>query len=195
MPADGADPPQEQAPKARVFFALWPPNAVAFQLAAIANAAAAEFGGKPTRRETIHLTLAFLGDVPESALPRLVELGRSVQARAFDLEIDRLDFWAQNRLLWAGCSAPASGLNMLAGELQSVLAKGGFGAGDASQISRRAFVPHVSLVRKIGGVPEVAKLSGFGHIVWPGGRFVLVRSRLSAVGPDYQQIAEFPLHS
>jgi 2'-5' RNA ligase len=41
---------------------------VAGRLAAIAGEAAARFGGRATRRDTIHLTLAFLGDVPESRL-------------------------------------------------------------------------------------------------------------------------------
>ena len=47
----------------RLFFALWPPEDLSRALADGAEALARRFGGKPARRETIHLTLAFLGEV------------------------------------------------------------------------------------------------------------------------------------
>jgi len=49
----------------RLFFALWPPTAAAEQLTDIANSISKQLGGKPTRQDTVHLTLAFLADVPE----------------------------------------------------------------------------------------------------------------------------------
>lgn len=51
-----------------IVFVLWPPMDAAEQLAAVARVTATRFGGKPTLVKTIHLTLAFLGDVPEARL-------------------------------------------------------------------------------------------------------------------------------
>lgn len=49
----------------RLFFALWPSPAAAERLASAATDAAARLGGRPTRLETLHLTLAFLGEVAD----------------------------------------------------------------------------------------------------------------------------------
>ena len=83
----------------RLFFALWPPAPVARSLANQADALAERSGGRATRRETIHLTLAFLGDVGEAQLPEVLETARAVAAAPFELKLDRLGFWRHNRLI------------------------------------------------------------------------------------------------
>ena len=86
----------------RVFLALWPGAATAAALHARARALQAECGGRAMRRDTIHLTLAFLGDV---AVPRLAALGavaQSVRGERFVLELDRVGNWRGNRILWSG---------------------------------------------------------------------------------------------
>ena len=47
----------------RIFFALWPEPEVARKLHALSGAAHAVCGGRRMRRDTLHMTLAFLGDV------------------------------------------------------------------------------------------------------------------------------------
>lgn len=181
MPADTAARPAT----ARVFFALWPAPELAARLAAVARERAGR--GRPTRAETVHLTLAFIGDVPESRLPELVEAAGRVRAAPCALQIDRLGHWRHNRLLWAGCSAPPPALAELVAGLLRELRAAGFAVADAE----RAFVPHLTLVRKLAlpppdlGLPET--------LFWECRDFVLVRSRLSAAGPDYQRLARFPL--
>ena len=73
----------------RLFFALWPPLEVAEQLAGVARAVAQQFGGKPTRQETLHLTLAFLGEVPDDRMSLLMQTarrnaGRGVEGRTYE---------------------------------------------------------------------------------------------------------------
>ncbi|HEX6733594.1 MAG TPA: RNA 2',3'-cyclic phosphodiesterase [Azonexus sp.] len=183
----------EEGPAAtrRLFFALWPPAELAAGLTDVATAAAQRFGGQPSRRESLHLTLAFLGEVADSALPAVLEAGRRVTAAAFELEIDRLGFWRHNRLLWAGC-APAPGLEVLVGSLGGALAA----VGQPLPERQRMFTPHLTLVRKLPAStpPEAVGAFACGALpAWPCTRFVLVASRLSAAGSAYSPLAEFPL--
>lgn len=174
---------------ARVFFALWPPAAIVEPLTSTARSAASQFGGKATRPESIHLTLAFLGAVAESRLPQLARTAAGLRAAPFELQIDRLGYWSHNRLLWAGCSAPPPELLGLAQALQQQLAAAGFGVADAG----RPFVPHLSLLRKLPAAHPPQILPSIAPLAWSCTGFVLVRSQLSASGPEYKILAEFPL--
>lgn len=175
----------------RLFFALWPPADVVDGLGELAVAAAQRFGGQPSRRETLHMTLAFLGEVAESEIPALIAAGHRVAAAPFSLQIDRLGFWRHNRLLWAGC-APDAGLDALVAALGQNLAA----AGHALPGRSRAFTPHLTLVRKLPVTTSLEAVADFpctGLPAWPCTRFVLVASQLSASGSSYSPLAEFTL--
>jgi 2'-5' RNA ligase len=73
----------------RLFFALWPSPAAAERLASAATDAAARLGGRPTRLETLHLTLAFLGEVADERVPGLLALATNLPAAPFELRIDQ----------------------------------------------------------------------------------------------------------
>ncbi len=191
MPAESRQQVTAKRATARVFFALWPSAESAGELGQIAREAAARFGGRATRPESIHLTLAFLGNVPEARLPALLAVAAAVSAEAFTLSINRLDFWAHNHLLWAGCSAPPAQLAELVSTLCEALRVAGFKTGRAGG----EFSPHVSLVRRVpaGAVSSADCPLPVGTLRWPCSRFVLVRSQLSATGSNYRIIGEFPL--
>lgn len=170
----------------RLFFALWPPAPVARSLANQADKLAEKSGGRATRRETIHLTLVFLGDVGEEQLPAVLETGAAVAAAPFELTLDRLGFWRHNRLIWAGCASTPPQLQTLVDGLRDGLRAAALPC-DASQ----AFVPHVTLVRKVGDSrPVLPCLEPLG---WLCDRFALVRSQHGELGAGYETVAEFPL--
>jgi 2'-5' RNA ligase len=182
------------AATARVFFALWPAPEIAAKLAEIAAMASQVLGGKPTRCETIHLTLAFLGDVPEAQLPLLCSIASQIRGRSFDLTMDRLGFWRHNHLLWAGCSIAPPALPALADDLSAALQQGGF----AVTNGKHAFAPHVTLLRKVAAdaaLASVCPLPEFEALHWRCDDFVLVRSRQSSAGSSYESLARFPLIS
>jgi len=191
-PEGGAESKSKPA-TARVFFALWPSHEVAVALAEIAGEAAGRFGGRATRVDTIHLTLAFIGDVSEASLPLLCDMASTLEVPPFALSIDRLGFWSHNHLLWAGCSKTPAAFAALVSELQQTL----FAAGFVVDRAERRFTPHVTLVRKISlaTAPSADNpLPKIDPLNWPCSRWVLVRSRFTESGSSYQVIAEFPLN-
>lgn len=172
----------------RLFFAIWPPAPVALSLARLADTLAQRFGGRATRRETIHLTLAFLGDVEEEQLPAVLDVAREVTAKSFEMTFDRLGFWRHNRLIWAGGASVPPELQTLVNGLREGLRAASLPC-DASQ----AFVPHVTLVRKVGDSrPVLPYLEPLG---WLCDRFALVSSQLDVHGAGYETVAEFPLRA
>lgn len=192
MSAEGRLGNADKPATARVFFALWPPAEVADRLAQIANDSAAHFGGRATRRNTIHLTLAFLGEVPESRLPELCALADGVSGRSFPIVLDLLGYWPHKHLLWAGSRAPVAPLGELVSSLRDALRRGGF-AFDAEQ---KEFVPHVTLVRKIpvaGGLRDSGRSLLLESLDWPVDRFFLIRSRLTPSGSEYLILRDFSL--
>lgn len=172
----------------RLFFALWPPREIAERLARIAQANATRFGGKPTRQETIHLTLSFLGEVSDERLPQLIRSAEDVRSAPFDLDIDGLGFWQHNHLIW-GRPLPSAALTELAGRLQNALTEAGFAHGR----EKYAFSPHVSLVRKVPQANVPLRFHVIEPTHWHCASFVLVRSRLSDAPPTYETVYEFPL--
>ena len=187
VPADGGSQRNERPETACVFFALWPSPEVAQQLSAVADAFAQYAGGRVTHQATVHLTLAFIGDVTLERLPDLERAARNVRAEAFDLTLDQFGLWHHNRIFWAGCSAVPPALVELASALSAVLQAAGFKVADA----RRNFTPHVTLVRKVKALG--APLPPGQTLPWRCTKFVLVRSQLSATGASYQTLAEFSL--
>ena len=185
MSAENTTRPRPET--ARVFFALWPPTDIAWQLAGVAVDFSKQAGGRPTRRETIHLTLAFLGDVAVERLPELQRVAGEVRASAFDLTLDHYGLWLHNRLFWAECCTKPALLNDLAASLKKHLKTAGFAVADAN----RPFAPHLTLVRKVAH-PETA-LPAAGPLAWRCDEFVLVRSSLSSNGSAYEVVARFPL--
>ena len=141
VPAEGGRQRNERPETARVFFALWPPPEVARQLSAVADSFAQCAGGRATRQATVHLTLAFIGDVPLERLPDLERAARNVRAEAFDLTLDQFGLWHHNRIFWAGCSVVPPALVELASALSAALQAAGFEVADARRTLHPACDP------------------------------------------------------
>ena len=168
----------------RLFFALWPPAQAARSLRAWAEKAARETRGRVTRAETIHLTLAFLGEVDEQRLSTAIEAARGAGGEGHSLPIEQARWWKHNRIVWVGPNATPGPLASLARELKENLLKSGF------DLESRAFQAHVTLIRKAG---EPRALPPLPAIDWPVAEFVLVRSVLSQDGSAYEVIERFAL--
>jgi len=169
----------------RLFFALWPGDETVAALSAVAEDAARRWGGRPMRLETLHLTLAFLGEIEPDRLNQAEEAADSIDAKAFDFSLDRLGYWPHNHIFWAGCPQRQTHLHGLAQGLGSRLRARGF------LLERRSFSPHVTLVRKMAAAPQ--PLPDLPACRWHCSEFTLVRSLSSRGGVNYQKLSRWKL--
>lgn len=174
--------PAATGKSSRVFFALWPDARVAKRLDELGAEAHAECAGRRTRCETLHLTLAFIGDVSPPRLAELIAVGNCVEAASFTLRLDLVGGWRHNRIVWAGaqsCPAPLAGLvERLNGALESA----GF------VVERRPFAPHVTLLRK---AHTQVFLRCVEPIDWRVDGFALVESLQTSAGVQYRTLRKW----
>ena len=90
----------------RLFFALWPSDAVRAALAEWAKVLHGACGGRPTRAGNLHMTLAFLGETRLARCDELKRVAAGVAVRRVELVVDQPGYWKHNRIAWAGASVP-----------------------------------------------------------------------------------------
>ena len=170
----------------RLFFALWPDDTARRAISALAHDVAERAAGRATREETIHLTLAFLGDVEPGRIPGLAAIGETVAriAPQFELRLDLVGGFRDARVAWLGAEPVPASLAAIADRLKTDLAAEGF------RIDRRPFTAHVTLARKCRSVPGRENVAA---ISWAVDRLSLVASELASDGSRYRTRAEWPL--
>lgn len=169
---------------ARVFFALWPDADMRAALTVLGKHLHAQCRGRRTHAESIHMTLAFVGEVEAERIAELQALAAQLRCPAFDFELARTGWWRHNRIAWAAPETVAQGLTDLASELQSRLKAAGF------KVDQRAYLPHVTLLRK-ADCPRT--LAATQPLRWAARDFVLVKSVMDENGSAYEIIGRWPL--
>jgi 2'-5' RNA ligase len=167
----------------RLFFALWPDDAVRAQLRA-AQDAMPRRGGRPVHVEDIHVTLAFLGQVEAERRACMEAAAGGVSAAPFELLIDRQGYWPRPRVAWCAPAEIPEALRDLVQRLGRALRPCAF------EPERRPYSPHVTLFRDSRAVPE-GPLER--PVRWPCRDFVLVATSPVPGGPRYQVLARWPL--
>jgi len=175
-----------EARSRRVFFALWPDEEATGHLSALAHALAGG-GGRLTRPGSIHLTLAFIGSVTPSQVAELERIAGEVHAEAFDISLDRLGFWPQRGILWAGCRQTPAPLRRLVESLAAALRTAGFAIEPRSAAAQ---VPHVTLARRVRctSLPRLET-----PIRWRVGEFALVETHLHPSAASHRTLDSFAL--
>jgi 2'-5' RNA ligase len=174
----------DAAPRARVFYALWPDAGLARAMGAHGTRLGAVLGGRLVRPGTLHLTLAFLGEVGCASLAQLAAPPSAVSAPCFDLRLDRCGVWPHNGIAWLAPASMPPALALLQQRLWSWLESLGFAS------DPRAFRPHVSLLRRVRAPLAEGAIE---PLAWSVRHWCLVRSRLSPQGADYEPLARFAL--
>ena len=177
----------------RTFVAVFPPPEVqeALYRAALALPEGNRF--RLTEPRKIHLTLKFLGDVPDDLLERTMEALERTREGREPFEVATAGFGAfpsprKARILWAGIGEGSGRLRGLAGDAHRLLEEAGLGR------EARPYVPHLTLgrARKRPVGFDAAGACG------PALRFVvsridLVRSVPGEGGSWYSVLASYPL--
>jgi 2'-5' RNA ligase len=187
----------------RLFVALEPPDAVRRRLAAVqeatrvaAGAHAAEIRWAPAVQ--VHLTLQFLGAVPEERLEAVRAAVREAAAASRPLRLavhgaGGFPSSRRPRVVWAGVEDDAGGLAALAAGLGRALAPLGFPA------EGRPFSPHLTLgrsrdprgARGLGGAITAA--SALEPVPWRATEVVLFRSTLGPGGARHDPVERMAL--
>ncbi len=141
-------------------------------------------GGRRTRDDSIHLTLAFVGDVDSERLSELLAPPAVSTVARFTLTLDCWGCWPRNGIAWVGPSRLPDPLRGLAAGMEAWLRGAGF------EMELRPYNPHVTLIRKAQCAPLPGSLPA---IQWEVEDFVLVQSIPAPEGSRYEIIGRWPL--
>jgi RNA 2',3'-cyclic 3'-phosphodiesterase len=163
----------------RLFFALWPEADAAMRLTRIAASLNLKTPGRLVDSKNYHVTLAFIGEVAESRLAVLQQIGGSLHAPRCTLTLDSLEFWPQSRVVVATARETPPGMLSLWAQLH-----------EAADLPRARLRMHVTLARKVAQPPVMQAIS---PVLWRATRFSLVRSETNGVESAYTVLDTWPL--
>ncbi len=175
----------------RLFFALWPGEALRAALAARTHPMLAAGEGRAVPAGDFHVTLAFLGQVAEHRLAQALCLGAAVanemgsRTSALAITFDHIEYWPRAQLVCAAAGPQSGGA---AGQLAELLRTRLGAAGFAPDL--KAFRAHVTLARKVR-LPITER--PFPPTAWQLSEFALVESRTSASGSLYSVLSTWLL--
>jgi 2'-5' RNA ligase len=166
-----------------LFFALWPGAAVRNRLYNAAQAMHANCDGRVMRRDNLHLTLVFLGDVAREKIPALEALAARIRGESFGLEFGVTAYWRHNRIAYAAPHETPDALRRLVAAIKQSL-------GDAQfAYDRRPYMPHITLIRDARAPAALPSL----EFDWRVPDFALIESARDAMGVAYRVRARWPL--
>ncbi len=154
-------------------------------------------GGRPVPEGTFHITLAFLGDdVEATEAEDLNDQLEAARLLAATLKLEGFGHFGHDepRAIWVGI-APTGVLDPLHGQVTRMARKAGL------ELPRRRFVPHVTLARyskgDMTGLTDLQRLferhAPFSGTPFRAETLHLMRSHLTARGPEYDVLASYPL--
>ena len=160
----------------RSFVALDLPGQAVDELAAVQDVLAI---GREVAPENLHLTLAFIGDLPDARGAEVAAACAALPPLSCDWALTEIGFFARPRVLWAG--GPLSdALATIAASARALLDRMNVG------YDRKPFVPHVTLlrdVRRFDGPRAIAP-----PIPWPIRGIGLYRSGRDQAGARYLRV-------
>jgi 2'-5' RNA ligase len=176
-----ATPPSPE----RLFFALWPGDAVRARIAG--NASRLHRGGNRNARMVAsaryHLTLQFIGtyaSLPAALVDSAIAAGDAQHAAGFELVLDRFGSFGGGRVSWIGPSQVPDALAALVEGLGKSLSS----CATVAPGTPPPFVPHVTLARHVA-LPEEPAID---PVHWSVGAFALFAS-----SAGYRELARWTL--
>jgi len=168
----------------RLFFALVPDTSVRLAFGELARSVARRSRGRSISADHLHLTLAFVGDVPAPAMSMLRAVGDAMPQVGATLVFDTLGAWRASGVAWVAPAVVPQPITDLHATLAGALARAGF------VLEERAFRPHITLARRCVQPQPRTRCE---PLRWRADRLCLIGSELQPEGPVYREIASWPL--
>ncbi|NLG52005.1 MAG: RNA 2',3'-cyclic phosphodiesterase [Chloroflexi bacterium] len=188
----------------RVFIAIELSSEILIALEKVQRQLEQEPGGEAARwtdKNSIHLTLKFLGEVPRERLDAITQAMRLACSRhaPFDLTVAGLGCFPnarRPRIVWAGVQEPTGDLLALQADIEQELARARFPK------EERRFTPHLTIgrtrktarpqeVEALGSLVAASPVGELGNMRVTG--VALMRSDLRPQGAIYTQLFEASL--
>lgn len=172
----------------RIFFALWPDDAVRAAAAQQAKQLQQDqaLGGRLIKPLRYHLTLQFLGDtVPEKTEALAGQAASAISVPGFEMVLDQAGSFPNREIpCWLSAGNQPAGLSRLYSRLERNLLAAGV------RLEPVRFRPHLTVLREAS-----RKLASkpIPPIRWPVTEFVMIRSVLHRWPAEYQILGRFPL--
>jgi RNA 2',3'-cyclic 3'-phosphodiesterase len=160
----------------RLFFALWPDDTTRTALMQLQSS----MQGRTIPYNNLHLTLAFLGQQPAAVLADASQILAHLPSLPVSLCLDRVGYFARNRIAWVGMHQVPQALLTLQQELKNALRQH-----EISSRDEHAFKPHITLARDATLPPDII----FTPIKWRANQVALVQSITQAEGVNYHVLA------
>jgi 2'-5' RNA ligase len=178
----------------RVFVAVFPPPEVQHAVAAYIESLKSRGPGVSwEKRDNLHFTMRFLGEIGEDGARRVIEAAREAASAtpAFAASLSQVGAFPsprRARVLWLGMDTGGPELVALAGRLDAALARRGW------EPESRPFAAHLT----IGRVREPGDWSAAVGAAIPPTRFraehlAVIRSQLNPKGSIYTVLENAPL--
>jgi 2'-5' RNA ligase len=172
----------------RLFFALWPEPAQQVALSQATRHEVERSGGQAVPPQNFHITLVFIGSVPQSDVDRIVRIASRVAEEVgpepAEISLDLFEHWKKPRIVCLTTQLPASDR---ASRIAELLRNGLTAAGLTPD--PRPLRPHITLARKVsrGGTLEMIP-----PVHWTFREFALIESQTGPAGSVYRCRARFP---
>ena len=171
----------------RLFFALEPARETALQIADWRDRQFPASAARPVPIANLHITLAFIGELPPPRLERLLQAVDDWRdrPRSASLHMDCTGYWQRPGIYWLGPREWPQQLEKLARRLGAISGQVG------GRQEKRRFQPHVTLFRGCREAPpQPAQEPSF---VFAYHHFTLFESRQGKRGVSYQPLADWAL--
>ena len=193
--------PRESAFHMRLFTAIELPTEVREHLANATSQLlrrAIEHNVRKTATDNIHITLCFLGEVPDAQVPQLCDRFTTMTVEPATVFANGFLFFPTRgrvRIVAAGFGGETERLVQLHARVEAACIEMGFAA------EPRSYQPHATIGRNSPGRYERVVGCLRNHEwkeLWPGPSFqvhsfALMQSDLRPSGPVYTRVAHFPL--
>ncbi len=160
-----------------------------------ASALLPEKGLLPVRRDALHITLHFLGELDDKGIGGAKEALKGLQARPMGISIAGVSYFNPDfiKIIFAKVADGAEALSGVYGYLSGEFSKRGIG------VESRQYTPHVTLARvkyvedRDSLLAAIRRLGGVEFGSFEARSVVLKESVLTQHGPEYSTLYELKL--